>query len=199
MSRLAGHSTTRWPSPSFADSDVPQNILMEEIMVRWQTLSSLLGVLLFAGIGSMQAQDTGSAIHIDVPTKLEKAHVVVDMGHLVLNADMPFALGDTKLLADNLHEWNVNGQIVMVFRGDSAHLVLDDETYGANRHVQTGNPYKKLMLDLMAKGVQIELCGATARANHWSNANLLPGIKVDTNAMVRITELEQEGYTLIYQ
>ena len=121
------------------------------------------------------------------------------MGHLVLNADMPFAWGDTKLLADNLHEWNVSGQIVMVFRCDAAHLVLDDETYGANRHVQTGNPYKKLMLDLMAKGVQIELCGATARANHWSNANLLPGIKVDTNAMVRITELEQEGFTLIYQ
>ena len=168
-------------------------------MVRWQTLSSLLGVVLFAGIGRMQAQDTGSAIHIDVPSKLEKAHVVVDMGHLVLNADMPFPWGDTKLLADNLHEWNVSGQIVMVFLGDAAHLVLDDETYGANRHVQTGNPYKKLMLDLMAKGVQIELCGATARANHWSNANLLPGIKVDTNAMVRITELEQEGYTLIYQ
>jgi hypothetical protein len=76
MSRHAGHSTTRWPSLSFANSDVPRNILMEEIMVRWQTLSSLLGVVLFAGIGPMPAQDTGSAIHIDVPSKLEKAHVV---------------------------------------------------------------------------------------------------------------------------
>jgi intracellular sulfur oxidation DsrE/DsrF family protein len=67
------------------------------------------------------------------------------------------------------------------------------------RHVQTGNPYGKIMADLMKQGVQIELCGATAAGNHWGNANLLPGVKVDTNAMVRVTQLEQQGYTLIYE
>ena len=51
----------------------------------------------------------------------------------------------------------------------------------------------------MQKGVQLELCGATARANHWGNANLLPGIKVNVNAMVRLTQLEQEGYKMIYE
>jgi hypothetical protein len=47
--------------------------------------------------------------------------------------------------------------------------------------------------------VQIELCGATAAANHWGNADLLPGVKVNTNAMVRVTQLEQDGFTLIYE
>ena len=51
----------------------------------------------------------------------------------------------------------------------------------------------------MEKGVHLELCGATENANHWGNANLLPGIKVNVNAMVRLTQLEQEGYTMIYQ
>ena len=52
---------------------------------------------------------------------------------------------------------------------------------------------------LMEQGVQIELCGATAKANHWGNADLLPGVKVNTDAMARVTELEQKGFTLIYQ
>ena len=42
-------------------------------------------------------------------------------------------------------------------------------------------------------------CGATAAANHWINKDLLPGVKVNTNAMVRVTQLEQDGYTLIYE
>jgi len=49
------------------------------------------------------------------------------------------------------------------------------------------------------RGVQIELCGATAAANHWGNADLLPGVNVNTNAMVRVTGLEQKGFTLIYE
>jgi intracellular sulfur oxidation DsrE/DsrF family protein len=51
----------------------------------------------------------------------------------------------------------------------------------------------------MEQGIQIELCGATAAANHWGNDDLLPGVKVNTNAMVRVTQLEQDGFTLIYE
>ena len=48
----------------------------------------------------------------------------------------------------------------------------------------------------MEQGVQIELCGATAAANHSGNADLLPGVKVNTNAMVRVTQLEQKGLSI---
>ena len=113
--------------------------------------------------------------------------------------DTLFALGDINLLADNVREWNAKGQIVMVFHGDAAYLILNDVTYNSNRHVATGNPFKKTLNGLMEKGVQLELCGATAKGNHWGNADLLPGVKVNVNAMVRVTQLEQEGYTLIYQ
>jgi len=151
----------------------------------------------FAKIGAASAQE--QALHIDIPTKLEKANVVVDMGHLVFNGDAPFALGDINLLATDMRDWNTKGQVIVIFHGDAAYLVLNDETYNQNRHASTGNRYKELLNGLMQKGVQLELCGATAKANHWVNANLLPGIKVNVNAMVRLTQLEQEGYTLIYQ
>jgi len=139
------------------------------------------------------------ALRIDIPTKLDKGNVVIDMGHLVFNGDAPFALGDINLLASNFREWNTKGQIVVIFHGDAAYLVLNDESYNENRHASAGNRFKEALNGLMQKGVQLELCGATAKANHWGNANLLPGVKVNVNAMVRLTELEQNGYTLIYQ
>jgi intracellular sulfur oxidation DsrE/DsrF family protein len=164
----------------------------------------LTSVCLLISLSGARARGPASAqaeepLHIDILTTLEKANVVVDFGHLVLNGDMPFALGDINLLTTDLRDWNTKGQIVMIFHGDAAHLVLNDDSYNTNRHVATGNPYKDLLTGLMNRGVQVELCGATAKGNHWGNANLLPGIKVNVNAMVRLTQLEQEGYSLIYQ
>lgn len=161
-------------------------------------LASCLGIaVVYARIGVASTEEP--AIRIDVPTKLEKASVVVDMGHLVLNGDAAYALADINFLATDMHDWNTKGQVIVVFHGDAAYLVLNDETYNQNRDASTGNRFKDALNGLMQKGVQLELCGATAKANHWRNANLLPGIKINVNAMVRITQLEEEGYTLIYQ
>lgn len=168
---------------------------------RWKVLfAAAFFLFLAAGYArySVHAQ-SDQALHIDVPVKLEKANVVVDVGHSVMLGDTAFFLGDIHLLASNLSEWNAPAKIVAVFHGDAAYFVLNDETYNANRHVQTGNPYAKAMDGLMKQGVQIELCGATAAGNHWGNVNLLSGVKVNTNAMVRVTQLEQQGYTLIYE
>jgi intracellular sulfur oxidation DsrE/DsrF family protein len=169
-----------------------------------RTVSILLTVCAAVACGTLSAQDAAGAgnqpaLHIDVPTRLSKANVVVDMGHAVFGGDMPFALGDIKLLATDLHEWKANGQVVMIFHGDAAYMVLNDAAYDANRHATTGNRFKAALNELMAMGVQIEVCGATASANHWGNGDLLTGVKVNVNAMVRITQLEQDGYTMIYQ
>lgn len=163
-------------------------------MLLWTLLSGLSATAALA-----QSSPADPPLRIDIPTRLEKAAVVIDFGHAVLNGDMPFALGDSKLLSADLHEWKTKGQIVVIFHGDAAYLILNDATYNANRHVNTGNPYKGLLQGLMAEGVQLELCGATARGNHWGNVNLLSGVKVNVNAMVRLAQLEQAGYFMIYQ
>ena len=49
----------------------------------------------------------------------------------------------------------------------------------------------------MKKGVQVELCGATAKAYYWGNDDLLPGVKVNNDAMVRLAQLGLEGYVQI--
>jgi intracellular sulfur oxidation DsrE/DsrF family protein len=178
-------------------------------MSNTRSLAALLVAGFFVCFGATYPEDCAKAqgsqaVHIDIPVKLEKANVVFDIGHLVLNGDMPFFFGDMDLLVTDLKDWNVKGEIIAVFHGDVAYIVLNDASY-ANRHVQTGppvqtgNPSAKLITGLVEQGVQIELCGATAAANHWGNADLLAGVKVNTDAMARVTELEQKGFTLIYQ
>jgi intracellular sulfur oxidation DsrE/DsrF family protein len=61
----------------------------------------------------------------------------------------------------------------------------------------TVDSYKKLVTDLMERGVQVELCGATAKVHGWGNADTTPGIKVNTDAMARTTQLLQEGFVKI--
>jgi intracellular sulfur oxidation DsrE/DsrF family protein len=117
-------------------------------------------------------------LHVDIPTKLDNGDVVIDMAHLVFNGDAPFALGDINLLATDFQDWNTKGQIIVIFHGDAAYLVLNDETYNVNRHVSSGNRYKEMLNGLMQKGVQLELCGATAKANHWETRTCSQGSKL---------------------
>ena len=74
---------------------------------------------------------------------------------------------------------------------------MHDDSYNADRNIRTGNPYKELVGDLMKRGVKIELCGATAKAHNWGNGDLLPDIKINTDAMARTTQLVQEGFVKI--
>jgi intracellular sulfur oxidation DsrE/DsrF family protein len=165
-----------------------------------RSLWAMLIICLCFSLSSARGQNHAEhSLHIDIPVKLEQANVVFDIGHAVYVGDMPFVIGDLNLLANDFRNGNTKGQIVAVLHGDAAYLVLNDEAYDINRHVKTGNPYGTLIAGWMKQGVQVELCGATAQANHWGNADLISGVKVNTDAMIRVTQLEQQGYTLIYQ
>jgi intracellular sulfur oxidation DsrE/DsrF family protein len=167
---------------------------------RW--LLVLLVTSFFTGVGSVcpgarEDVKAKQTLHIDISAKLGKANVVFNIDRLALNGDMPIAIGHLDLLANDFGELKTKGHIIAIFHTNAGHVTLDDKAYNAARHVTTGNPYKELLAGLMKKGVQMELCGATAKAYHWVNADLLPGVKVNTDAMVRLTQLGKEGYVQI--
>jgi intracellular sulfur oxidation DsrE/DsrF family protein len=169
-------------------------------MFRSRLQLGLLATCIFVGLTPLRGQDSARhPLHIDIPVRLQNANVVFDIGHAVYAGDMPFVIGDLNLLASDYRDGNTNGKIVAVLHGDAAYLVLKDDDYNLKRHVKTGNPYGKLITGWMKQGVQVELCGATARGNGWGNEDLISGVKIDTDAMIRVTQLEQQGYTLIYQ
>jgi len=110
---------------------------------------------------------------------------------------IPASIFHLRLIAKDVADWKAKAQIIAVFHTNAGHVTLHDQAYNADRTVSTGNPYKELVADLMKRGVQVELCGATATVHHWGNEDLLPGIKVNTDAMSRMSQLVQDGFVQI--
>ncbi len=137
------------------------------------------------------------ALHIDIPVKLSEVKAVFSISALAFEGDLPASIFHLNLIVKDSHNWNVKSDIVAVFHTNAGHVTLNDDSYNIERMIKTGNPYKELVAVLIKNGVRVELCGATAAAHKWGNADLLPGIKVNTDAMARTIQLVQEGYVKI--
>jgi intracellular sulfur oxidation DsrE/DsrF family protein len=136
-------------------------------------------------------------ILVEIPVVLEKANVVFNMDHLAFAGDVPVGINYMRLLANRFREMNTKGQIVGVFHGDAAYMTLNDEAYNAYRKVITGNPYKRLLAELLKQGVQIEECVLSMKNHTWGTEDLLPGVKVNAGAVGRLIQLTQEGFVQI--
>ena len=136
-------------------------------------------------------------LRIDIPVKLAHVKTVYSIGALAFEGDLPASIFHLQLIENDIADWNAKSEVMAVFHTNAGHVTLNDHAYNAERNIATGNPYKELVTDLMKRGVHIELCGATAKIHNWGNADLLPDVKVNTDAMARTTQLVQEGFVKI--
>jgi intracellular sulfur oxidation DsrE/DsrF family protein len=136
-------------------------------------------------------------LHIDIPVKLAEVKVAFSVPALMFEGDLPASIFHLQLIENDVANWNAKAEVIAVFHTNAGHVTLNDDAYNTERMVATGNPYKKLVADLMKRGVQIELCGATAKIHKWGNADVLPGVKINTDAMARMTQLVGEGFVQI--
>jgi len=139
----------------------------------------------------------GNPLHIDIPVKLTDVKVAFSIASLSFEGDLPACLFHLQLIVNDIANWKAKSQVVAVFHTNAGHPTLHDQAYNHDRNIATGNPYKKLITDLMERGVHVELCGATAKVHGWGNADTIPGIKINTDAMSRLTQLVQEGFVKI--
>lgn len=137
------------------------------------------------------------ALHIDIPVTLTEVNMVFSVGALAFEGDLPASLFHLQLVVDDVADWGARSDLVAVFHTNAGHVVLHDEAYDEARNIATGNPYKGLVAGLVKCGVRVELCGATAKTHGWVNADLLPDIKVNTDAMARTAQLVQQGFVKI--
>ena len=100
-----------------------------------------------------------------------------------------------QLIEDDITNWDAKSEVVAVFHTNAGHVTLHDSAYNVDRGIATGNPYRDLVANLVKRGVKVELCGA--KAHNWGNADLLPDIKVNTDAMARTAQLVQAGFVKI--
>ncbi len=162
----------------------------------------LAGIILFNPVvndGAALAADTAvqqkePEIRIDIPVSLQKADVVFDIGRVSFSKDLPFALRFMDIMAKRFKEQGTAGQIIGSFYADAAYLLLDDQAYNRHRNITTGNPYKSLIAELQARGVQMEECSMSMKFQKIGNADLLPGVKVNAGANPRMVQLMQQGF-----
>ena len=136
-------------------------------------------------------------LRIDIPVRLTELRVAFSIADLAFEGDLPASIFHLQLITNDIADWKAKAQVIAVFHTNAGHVTLRDEAYNTERMVATSNPYKQLLAELMQRGVEVELCGATATAHKWGNADLLPGIKVNTDAMARMSQLVQEGFVQI--
>ena len=190
-------STTLLPvgwRPSNANARQASGLPAGAIM---RNLGALLGMTccLFAGALTLGAPPShGQQLRIDVPVVLKDAKIVLNLDHQAFEGDEPKGL---RLLGDMIASFKRNqtkARIVAIFHGESGYMLLDDAAYDRVRNWRGGNPYKPQLANLMREGVEIEECGYTMAVRGWSNAELLPDVKVNTGAAFRIVQLVQEGF-----
>jgi hypothetical protein len=95
--------------------------------------------------------------------------VAFSVGASAVEGDLPASIFHLQLVENDIADWNAKAHVIAIFHTNAGHVTLHDSAYNADRNVATGNPYKKLVADLMKRGAQIELCGATAKAHNWGN------------------------------
>ena len=142
-------------------------------------------------------QNVPSELTIDIPVKLSAVKSVHSIASLAFEGDLPASIFHLQLITRDISDWNAKGDVVAVFHTNAGHVTLNDASYNASRHIATGNPYRQMIADLIAWGVRVELCGATAKANGWGNADLLQEIKINLDAMARTIELVQLGFVKV--
>jgi intracellular sulfur oxidation DsrE/DsrF family protein len=148
-----------------------------------------------AAIGPVHAADAPSTqLQIDVPVSMKASKVVFNMDHPTFAGDQSIGLMYMRLMKMNYASAKVPVDIIAVYHSMAGYILLNDEAYNKARKTTRGNPYKAEIAALQAQGVQFEECGQTARTNGWVNADLLPGVKVDTGATLRLVQLVQDGY-----
>jgi intracellular sulfur oxidation DsrE/DsrF family protein len=154
-----------------------------------------LGLCLLVSVLAVSARPAqAQEIRIDIPVVLKEAKVVFNLDHLVFEGDEPTGLQFLKVMVPYFKRNATKATVVAIFHGDAGYMLLDDAAFNRVRNWQGGNPYKDQIAAFVRDGVQVEECGETMALRRWSNAELLPNVKVITGANYRIIQLVQDGY-----
>ena len=148
-------------------------------------------------LGQVVTPPKGTGLVIDNALPLRPAKVMINMDHDAFSGKLPTGLYYMELILANYKGSDVPLQMVALLHDKSAYMVLNDAAYDRFKHTSTGNPWKEKIAELQKIGIPFELCAYTAYNNKWVNADLLPGVKVDSDVLLRIMYLTQDGYVQI--
>ncbi len=159
-------------------------------------LAAALALGLSTG-SALAAEPAADGIVVDVPVALDTAKVVFNLDRPAFAGDEPVGLNFLRIMIERFAADDTEAEIVAIFHGAFGYALLDDAKYNEVRNWKGGNPYKAQILATIAAGVSVEECAQTMRDMGWTNADLIPGVRVNTGANFRIVELVRNGFVQI--
>jgi len=160
-------------------------------------LALALAVALGMVTPSLAEEAPPDGIRVDIPVKLTSAKVVFNLDHRAFAGDEPVGFDFLRVMLDGFATEGTKWEVVAIFHGAAGYMLLDDAKYNEVRNWTGGNPYKAQIRAAMTAGVSIEECAQTMRDFGWTNADLIPGVRVNSGANFRIVELVQDGFVQI--
>lgn len=88
------------------------------------------------------------------------------------------------------------GDLVITVHGPAVRALLTDAAH-AKRNDGAANVSAGLVKALIAAGIEVRLCGQSARALGVTREDLLPGVHIDTAAITTMATLQLKGYAII--
>jgi intracellular sulfur oxidation DsrE/DsrF family protein len=138
-----------------------------------------------------------SGIDVEVPVRLQTARVAFNTDRAILSGERPtvFVWLDEMLI--HFEDWRTRRRLIVVLHGPAGEWALNDAAWNRLHDDGTGNPQAAEISRLQEQRVDFELCAYTMELNGWTNADLLPGVRVTTGAIARLIQLQQQGWTIL--
>ena len=138
---------------------------------------------------------SNNQIIINIPVTHDKLFLAFSMDQN-LNIFPPI-LKWTEHIIELTNKWGTNPrEIIVIIHGPSCPVALNNENY--KKIFNIDSPYKSLVKKLMKDNVKFEICGYSMAINNWNNNMLIENVKVNTGAIMRIVQLENEGFNVVY-
>ena len=83
-------------------------------------------------------------LHIDIPVRLEQLKIAFSIASLAFEGDLPASIFHLQLITKDIGNWNAGSEVIAVFHTNAGHVVLNDDSYNADRMISTGNPTRDL-------------------------------------------------------
>jgi len=168
-------------------------------LMQWAGLGLAVAAAWLAppAFGQVVTPPERSGVVIDNVVPLRATKVVMNMDHDAMSGSLPTGLYYMELILSHFAGSSLPLAMTALFHDHGAYLVLDDAAYDRVRHTTTGNPWKTRVAALQRAGVLFEICSFSMYNNGWVNADLLPGVKVDNDVLLRLIDLTQDGYVQI--
>jgi len=165
---------------------------------------ALFGFILQLAVPIAYAQDNGFTESSQPPLQIANLTGIKVVAQINSADTIPNGISKQVLAIKNLtDQYTALGmtagkdyEIAMVFRGDGAHFLLNDEMYDARvkQPHPKGNPNRKLLEALHKSGVQIYQCNVAMKLLGYEVKDILPFSRLVVSGIGAIVDFEKSGY-----